>query len=270
MRRGPFTLPKVLFLLLVLAAGTAGAQVDGDLESLERAKELFKKGEVHFSLGEFKKSLGLYREAYRVKPLAGFLFNIGQCYRNLGDCEKAIFYYKQYLSRMPEAPNAKDVETLIGVCVRSEARKTEAQRRKAEEARKKAEEERLAAELEREQAEKAAEAGQGKGLKKIWFWSAAGLSGAMLLTGTITGVMALSKNKEYKDSGTSVADRQDLMDSGKTLANVSTATFVIGGVAAAGTAVLYFFTDWSSEEKPAEVSAGLLPGGGSIVLKGRF
>ena len=49
-----------------------------------RAKELFAQGNQHYELGEYAKALELYKRAYQIKPLAEFLFNIGQCHRKLG------------------------------------------------------------------------------------------------------------------------------------------------------------------------------------------
>jgi len=85
-----------------------------------QAKELFKNAEVHFSLGEFDRALELYREAYKTRPLPAFLFNIGQCHRNKGQCDKAIFFFKQYLVRSPEAANKADVEKLLRICEQEE------------------------------------------------------------------------------------------------------------------------------------------------------
>src|SRR6185436_10875850 len=46
-------------------------------------------------------------------PLPDFLFNIGQCYRNLGDYDSAIFSYRKYLKLAPDASNREQVEQLI-------------------------------------------------------------------------------------------------------------------------------------------------------------
>src|SRR5688500_10407976 len=55
------------------------------------AREMFRRAEVHFNLREFDRALELYAEAYRLKPLPGFLFNIAQCHRFSGRYEDAAF-----------------------------------------------------------------------------------------------------------------------------------------------------------------------------------
>jgi tetratricopeptide (TPR) repeat protein len=41
------------------------------------------------------------------------LFNIAQCYRNIGDLDKAIFSFKKYLKEQPDAQNKDAVEKLV-------------------------------------------------------------------------------------------------------------------------------------------------------------
>jgi hypothetical protein len=57
-------------------------------------------------------ALTAYEAAYQAKPLPGFLFNIAQCHRNLGHHERAVFFYRRYLSLDPESPNRALVEQL--------------------------------------------------------------------------------------------------------------------------------------------------------------
>ena len=59
-----------------------------------------------FALGKFDDALDEYQKAFDAKPMPDFLFNIGQCYRNLGDYQQAIFSFKKYLKLEPDAPNA--------------------------------------------------------------------------------------------------------------------------------------------------------------------
>ncbi|HTL36021.1 MAG TPA: tetratricopeptide repeat protein, partial [Kofleriaceae bacterium] len=66
-----------------------------------------------FALGKFDEALEEYQEAFDAKPLPGFLYNIGQCYRNLGDYDQAIFSFKKYLKLEPDADNKDAVEQLI-------------------------------------------------------------------------------------------------------------------------------------------------------------
>ena len=87
-----------------------------------------------------------------------------------------------------------------------------------------------------------------KGLHPIYFWSAVGVGGAMLLMGTVTGGLALNKSSKYKDPATSASEAAYLKDQGGDLKTASTVTFIVGATAVAGAAVLYFFTDFQRKE----------------------
>jgi tetratricopeptide (TPR) repeat protein len=91
----------------------AAAPTAEETERRERAKAHFKQGDAAFARGEYRDALMAYTRAYETLPLPGFLFNIGQCHRNLGAHERAIYSFKLYLRQAPEASNRKAVETLI-------------------------------------------------------------------------------------------------------------------------------------------------------------
>ena len=80
---------------------------------VQAARALFSRAEVHYSLGRFHEALALYAKAYELLPLPGFLFNIGQCHRNLKRFERALFFYRGYLRKAPLAPNRAVVLELI-------------------------------------------------------------------------------------------------------------------------------------------------------------
>jgi tetratricopeptide (TPR) repeat protein len=97
----------LLCALAMLWATRATAQ---DAEKLARTH--FRRGETHFAMGRFADALKEYQAAYELKPLPGFLFNIGQCHRNLGHLEEAVFSFKRYLRLKPDAANHAAVEEL--------------------------------------------------------------------------------------------------------------------------------------------------------------
>ena len=105
------TLHRLLLALFltVLAARVAAAD-DPDLRT---AKRHFERGEKLYALTKFSEALDEYQKAFDAKPIPDFLFNIGQCYRNLGDYDSAIFSYRKYLKLAPDAPNRDKVEQLI-------------------------------------------------------------------------------------------------------------------------------------------------------------
>ncbi len=117
-----------------------------------RARQHFEKGQTHYKLGQFEEALSEYSQAYKLAPLAGFLFNIGQCHRRLEDYEQAVFFLKGYLREKPKAKNRALVENLINDAEKKFKLRKEQDRKQEEQLRqarlKKQEEERTARQLE--------------------------------------------------------------------------------------------------------------------------
>jgi hypothetical protein len=104
----------VIALGLVAAlAGAARAAGGASLDDEKRARALYESAEKSFDVGKFAEALTDYQAAYEAKPLPGFLFNIAQCYRNMGNYERARFFFRRYLALDPHAPNHRRVEELI-------------------------------------------------------------------------------------------------------------------------------------------------------------
>ncbi|HEX4405026.1 MAG TPA: tetratricopeptide repeat protein [Polyangia bacterium] len=91
------------------AAFGAGTGIDDEKE----ARRLFQSAELEFNVGKFPEALADYQSAYEAKPLPGLLFNIAQCYRNMGNFERARFFFRRYLALEPRAPNRHRVDELI-------------------------------------------------------------------------------------------------------------------------------------------------------------
>jgi tetratricopeptide (TPR) repeat protein len=102
-----------LLLALLVTAWVARVAAADDTAT-RTAKLHFDRGEKLYALAKFSDALDEYQKAFDARPLPDFLFNIGQCYRNLGDYDSAIFSYKKYLTLAPDAPNRPQVEQLIG------------------------------------------------------------------------------------------------------------------------------------------------------------
>jgi tetratricopeptide (TPR) repeat protein len=96
-------------LVFAVAARPAAAEDN----ATKTARRHFTKGNKLFALGRFEEALGHFESAYEAKPIAGFLFNIAQCHRNLGHLDEAIFSYRKYLTEQPDAENREDVEQQI-------------------------------------------------------------------------------------------------------------------------------------------------------------
>lgn len=202
------TAPATLSSVHAAAKGAKGAKAKkapADDADTKKAKEHFKKGKVFFDSGQFDKALVEYTAAYEMKPLPGFLLNIAQCHRNLGRFDESIFFYKKYLSEVPDTPYRSDVETVIAEMERKvtekkaeDAKRLEAERaassaaaaasdkaRASEEASRaasSAEEARLRAEEEKSKLD--TERAKRPFYQRAWFWGVIG--GALLLAGGAT------------------------------------------------------------------------------------
>jgi hypothetical protein len=100
----------VVLLGAVLLAGLGTARADNGRES---ARAHFRRAEKAFSLGKFQQALEQYEAAYDLQPLPGLLFNMGQCHKNLGNSQRAIFFYERYLEVAQDESRREMVESLI-------------------------------------------------------------------------------------------------------------------------------------------------------------
>jgi tetratricopeptide (TPR) repeat protein len=154
-----------LLLMMCLAIAMPSRSAFADDPATRSARRHFERGEKLFALGKFDEALEEYQTAFDDKPLPGFLYNIGQCYRNLGDLDQAIFSFKKYLKLDPEADNKEAVQRLIEDLedqkARGEGEKFTRKKRQAE---------------------------SKPVYKKWWFWTAVGV----VAVGGTVGVVAAS------------------------------------------------------------------------------
>lgn len=101
----------IVAVLGVVAAGApAAADEPADAELETRARELIDSGQRHFDVGEYDEAIADYREAYRLVPRPGVLYNLGQAFRLKGDCLTASRMYRNYLRVEPASKHRALVE----------------------------------------------------------------------------------------------------------------------------------------------------------------
>lgn len=107
-------------------AGSATG-VGGKSDARSQAKAAVERAQVDYKLGRFQDALDGYRRAYELFQAPVLLFDIGQCHRNLGDPDKAIFFFEGYLREEtgPEPERRKLTEDLLVEL------RTDAQRKRA-------------------------------------------------------------------------------------------------------------------------------------------
>ncbi len=97
-------------LLLPLLAGDVRA-ASSDAE--QQARRSFEKAEEHFKAGLFAEALTEYQAGYEQLPLPGFLINIAQCQRRLGDLKQAQTTYRKFIMVAPDSPHVPEVKELV-------------------------------------------------------------------------------------------------------------------------------------------------------------
>jgi tetratricopeptide (TPR) repeat protein len=120
-----------LALAIALAAAVAATAVPSEVaadpeddRAIARAKKLHREGDKLFALGKFAGALEKFEQAFEAKPIPAFLFNIGQCHRNLGDYDAALFSFRKYLKLAPDAKNRDAVLEYIDEVEREKQRAT--------------------------------------------------------------------------------------------------------------------------------------------------
>ena len=82
-------------------------------EKEREARAHFQAGEARFKAGAFDEALTEYQAGYDAKPLPGFLVNIAQCQRRLGDLKTARVTYQKFILVAPDSPLVPQVRSMI-------------------------------------------------------------------------------------------------------------------------------------------------------------
>lgn len=91
---------RALIAALIVTVGLPPAVT---LAQRSRVKQLLKQAAKEYRLGNFKESLDAYRQALAIESRPSTILNIAQCHRQLGERERALFYYKLYLTEWDRA-----------------------------------------------------------------------------------------------------------------------------------------------------------------------
>jgi hypothetical protein len=110
-----------LAIVLVTAAASPAQALPGTPPSgylatpkaARAAHRHFDRGEVLFVNRQYAEALVEFEAGYAAVPLPGFLINIGQCRRHLGDMTGARAAYDAFLAHAPDSPLAPEVKALV-------------------------------------------------------------------------------------------------------------------------------------------------------------
>lgn len=112
----------VLFLCfgLALTAGARSARAETPAGETAPARSVdaeverqATRGQRLLDRGQTQEAIAAFRRAYELRADARFLYDIAECYRQLGSVQQAIHFYQRYLSVAPDAADRDEVEAQI-------------------------------------------------------------------------------------------------------------------------------------------------------------
>jgi hypothetical protein len=103
----------LLLLALGSAAAAEGAAAPATEEAKLAARLLAEEGDRLYDVADFSASAEKYKASYLLFPDPELLFSMGECFWNLRDPDRATFFYRRYLAKMPGAVNRALVEARL-------------------------------------------------------------------------------------------------------------------------------------------------------------
>src|SRR5688500_1800320 len=109
------------FLVIGLASAGARAQEEQqepppeneEQSSIERARDHMERGQALYLQARFEEAAAEFESAYQAQAFSAFLYNAGVALERAGQTARAIEFFEQYLSRDPDASDARTVRQRI-------------------------------------------------------------------------------------------------------------------------------------------------------------
>lgn len=100
--------------VVALGTGLPAAVASAAPNATEReARHRFDEAEASYRAGHYAEALARYQAGYAAMPLPGFLVNIAQCQRRLGDLKTARATYREFVLVAPDSRLVPEAQTLI-------------------------------------------------------------------------------------------------------------------------------------------------------------
>ena len=110
----------IMACAIVCAFGGAVAAQPAD--ALKKAQAAFDTAQIDYLQGKYDEAAQGFQDAFAARPFPQFLYNVGAAYhmkgKKLNDAaayQKAVDFYKQYITQDPQAADKAKVEKSIGV-----------------------------------------------------------------------------------------------------------------------------------------------------------
>ncbi|MES1171768.1 MAG: tetratricopeptide repeat protein [Bacteroidota bacterium] len=112
-RRAPALLLCIWACVAFVDLAPIAAAVAAEAETERAARASFREGEAAYAAGKYADALASYQAGYNALPLPGFLVNIAQCQRRLGDLARARATYQTFIMVAPDSPLVPEVRKLV-------------------------------------------------------------------------------------------------------------------------------------------------------------
>jgi tetratricopeptide (TPR) repeat protein len=248
----------------------------GDREVLDRdesavaatgddaARGHFRVGGILYDEGRFRDAAEEFRKAYELSDRPELLYNMYIAYRDAGLTQEAVAALRGYLEQVDEVPNRRKLE------VRLAAMEETLQDRSAEEAA-------TAGRAESSRTEELELHEEVAPERSLLPWIVAGIGAGLVVVGSVTGLMALSRTSDIEDAcpgGQCPADYplERERDRARRFALATDVLLPLGALAV-GTGLLLFFLKKRNDaapRPPVEANASCGPGGCAGELRMRF
>ncbi len=229
-----------------------GAQAQTPAAQTEQVRALFQNGLSHYNLHEYAEAIEAFKEGYRLSRAPGFLFNLAQAYRMMGNCGEALRYYESDVRLEPNAPYRHEADRHIEAmreCVANQQRTTPMVAPT------------ITSQPERPPIVDPSEAHPGR-LKRVTGLAIAGVGLALVGTGVYFSVQAHTKSDQCTSSDPCLARDVPALDAeGDRAERRAAIGYAIGGAMVATGAVLYYLGLGDGKSTP---SVALVPRSGGI------
>jgi len=246
---------SVLFVMVLLGPVWAAAQPARTPPS-ERAKGHAAAAKRHFDAKQYDQAITELRAALRLDPKPGYLYALGQAQRLGGDCAGAIQSYDQFLNTLPPERQAENARENIARCEAELAARPASQ---------------PAAGAPESQAAAVREAPPPR--RAAWYTDVLGdalCGGGLVLAITGTAVWGAGRKAAGKaNSATSYDDYLANADGAAPMQRAGVAVLAVGVSLIAAGVVRYVLRPTRRLERPL-VTAAPAPGGGAVLVSGRF
>jgi len=91
----------------------ATAQTRSASQKLEAIRQLMEKGQALYIGGSYQGAADVFEGGFKQYPYSAFLFNAGVCYQKMGDTDRALVKFRDYLKIDPNAPDGEKVKQRI-------------------------------------------------------------------------------------------------------------------------------------------------------------